>query len=214
MDKTRLEIFSDGLFVIVLTLLVLDLRAPPHGGLTGLREVAPGLAVHALTFYVVGAMWLTHHNMLAGVSEVRTRTLVLNLLGLFFVTLIPFGAQIAAEDPSDGLGVGLIAACRGCYSLACAAMALSSPWSGMSDAAARPAIVRVRWIGRSLTLIDLVVAGLCMISPWFGYTVLPWRPLFLMLPAVARVHARARTGGREAEAGPPPTAEPEAQATS
>jgi uncharacterized membrane protein len=203
MEKHRLELFSDGVFVIVLTLLVLDLKPPAHGGLTGLREIAPGLAVHALTFYIVGLQWLSHHNMLAGVSEIRTRTLTLNLIGLFFVTLIPFGARIAAEDPLDGLGIGFITACRAFYGVSMHAMALSSPWSGMHDPASRGAIVRVRWIGRSLTLAYFVAAALCVVSPWFGYAVIPLSGVFFMLPQVSRMHAQARTGGRvvDVEAG-------------
>lgn len=196
MEKHRLELFSDGVFVIVLTLLVLDLKAPAHGGLTGLREIAPGLAVHALTFYVVGVQWLSHHNMLAGVSEIRTRTLALNLIGLFFVTLIPFGARIAAEDPLDSLGIGLITACRGFYGLSMNGMALASPWSGVHDPASRRAMVRVRWIGRSLTLAYFVAAALCAVSPWFGYGVIPLSGLYLALPQVRRAHGQARTGGR------------------
>jgi uncharacterized membrane protein len=194
-DKRRLELFSDGVFVIVLTLLVLELRPPLHGGLAGLGEIAPGLAVHSLTFFVIGTQWLIHHNMLAGVEEVRTRTLALNLLALFFVTLIPFGARIAAEDPLGSLGIGLVIACRAFYGLAISAMALTAQWIGFDDPEVRPALIRVRWIGLGVTLVYLVAAGLCAVSPWFGYAVVPVAVVWFLLPPVARSHGRI--GGRQ-----------------
>ena len=49
-----MELFSDGVFAIVLTLLVLELKVPHAKGLAAFVEAGPGLAVHALTFFVVG----------------------------------------------------------------------------------------------------------------------------------------------------------------
>lgn len=54
MTKQRLELFSDGVFAIVLTLLVLDLKVPSAPGLAGLREIVPALLVHAASFFIVG----------------------------------------------------------------------------------------------------------------------------------------------------------------
>ena len=69
MDKHRLELFSDGVFAIILTLLVLDLKVPHAEGLAGLREATPALLVHALTFFVVGMCWLMHHRAFAVKEE-------------------------------------------------------------------------------------------------------------------------------------------------
>ena len=60
MDKHRLELFSDGVFAIILTLLVLDLKVPHAEGLAGLREATPALLMHALTFFIVGMGWVLH----------------------------------------------------------------------------------------------------------------------------------------------------------
>jgi uncharacterized membrane protein len=140
--------------------------------------------------------------MLAGVDEVRTRTLALNLLALFFVTLIPFGARIAAEHPLGSLGIGLVIACRAFYGLAISAMAITARWSGFDDPEVRPTLIRVRWIGLVITLVYLVAAGLCAVSPWFGYAVIPFALVRFLLPPVARMHSRARTGGRATDAKP------------
>jgi len=56
MNKARVELFSDGVFAIVLTLLVLTLKVPSSHGVAALRDIAPPLAVHAAAFFLVG--WL------------------------------------------------------------------------------------------------------------------------------------------------------------
>jgi uncharacterized membrane protein len=126
MTKHRLELFSDGVFAIVLTLLVLDLKAPAAHGLAGFLEIAPALIVHAATFFAVGVLWMVHHGALARVLDIRTRTLLLNLLALFWVTLLPFAAKNAAEFPLDGLGASLMAVSCGAYLASIVVMRLSA----------------------------------------------------------------------------------------
>lgn len=61
MRKERVERFSDGVFAIVLALLVLDLKVPASLGVAGLRAAMPGLLVHAGAFFVIGMAWISHH---------------------------------------------------------------------------------------------------------------------------------------------------------
>ena len=107
MNKNRLELFSDGVFAIVLTLLVLNLKVPASHGLAALRDIAPALVVHAATFFLVGVMWVGHHGALARVDKISQRALLFNLLILFWVTLLPF----AAEKPPTGRSSRLAQAC-------------------------------------------------------------------------------------------------------
>jgi len=69
MNKQRLELFSDGVFAIILTLLVLDLHTPAGHGLEVLAEVWPALLVHAASFLLVGMLWIIHHGSLERVTE-------------------------------------------------------------------------------------------------------------------------------------------------
>ena len=75
MTKNRLELFTDGVFAIVLTLLVLDLKVPPAHGLGGVMQIVPALTVHAATFFIVGVLWMIHHGAIERVVEVNRRTL-------------------------------------------------------------------------------------------------------------------------------------------
>src|ERR1700712_2512689 len=108
--KERLELFSDGVFAIILTLLVLDLKVPESVGLVGLRAALPGLIVHAGAFFVIGMAWITHHQFLEHVERIGSNMLGYNLLTLFWITLVPYGARIAAEQPHDGLGAAIMVA--------------------------------------------------------------------------------------------------------
>jgi len=98
MTKHRLELFSDGVFAIVLTMLVLDLRVPSAHGVAGLWEIAPALLVHAASFLVVASFWIVHHGVLVRVVEINSRTLKLNLLSLFWF-LLSLATQYAPQRP-------------------------------------------------------------------------------------------------------------------
>ena len=169
MTKHRLELFSDGVFAIVLTLLVLDLRVPSATGLAGLVQIVPGLLVHAATFFIVGVLWMTHHGALARVDRINSRALLLNLAALFWATLLPFAAKNAAERPLEPLGASIMAASCGAYLLFFAAMRISLH-SAIDDNMQMRAWRRGRIrIAAGLILADFCCALLSWLTPWAGY---------------------------------------------
>ena len=191
MTKHRLELFSDGVFAIVLTLLVLELRLPTAHGLAALSEIAPALLVHAATFFAVGVLWMVHHGALARVLEIRTRTLFLNLFALFWVTLLPFAAKNAAEHSSEPLGASLMAASCGAYLGSIVAMRLSAH-SAIDD---NPNMRRWRLgrllLGSGIALADFASAAASWIWPWTGYVAaLATIVLLLALPTPAEVERK------------------------
>jgi uncharacterized membrane protein len=182
MNKARVELFSDGVFAIVLTLLVLNLKVPASHGLAALRDIAPALAVHAAAFFVVGVLWVAHHGSLARVDKIGHRALVLNLLALFWVTLLPFAAENAGDRPFEPLGPSLLAFC-------CGAFLLSIVWFRLSAHSTIDDLPQMqRWRHARLVTAYWIVVGnlLCAIlawlSPWFGYAgALTTVLLFLLL---------------------------------
>lgn len=92
MPKTRLEAFSDGVFAIVITLLVLELR-PEQGGI-GAREMIaqaePKILAFMLSFVIIGTYWVAHHRMLHFVESVDRTLLWLNLALLMVITFMPY----------------------------------------------------------------------------------------------------------------------------
>jgi TMEM175 potassium channel family protein len=103
-DTTRIEAFSDAVIAIMLTLLAVELLqfnvedARKIGLLPALASKWPSYFAFALTFLVVGQIWVTHHNLWRYIARVDQGIAILNLLLLAFVAATPFVAQVLAES--------------------------------------------------------------------------------------------------------------------
>jgi uncharacterized membrane protein len=90
MRKGRIEAFSDGVIAVLITIMVLELRAPTGTGLGALRPLVPDLLSYLLSFVMLGIYWNNHHHLLQVVDAVDGRVLWANLHLLFWLSLIPF----------------------------------------------------------------------------------------------------------------------------
>jgi uncharacterized membrane protein len=123
-SPARTEAFSDGVFSIAATLLVLDLKVPAANGdlLAALAHLWPAYASYAVSFLTIGIIWMNHHTIFAHLRRVDRPLQVLNLLLLLVVALIPFPTSILAtylESGHDQAAAGAI------YGLVMTAMGLS-----------------------------------------------------------------------------------------
>ena len=169
MNKNRVELFSDGVFAIVLTLLVLNLKVPASHGFTALQDVTPALIVHAATFFLVGVMWVGHHGALARVDKITHRALLFNLLILFWVTLLPFAAENAADRPLEPLGPSLLAFCCGAFFLSYLGFRFSVH-STIDDVPEMRRWKQVRVaIAVAMVIGNFACAAFAWVSPWIGY---------------------------------------------
>jgi uncharacterized membrane protein len=101
----RLEAFSDGVFAIAITLLVLELSIEPAG--TALESVLaawPFFLAYIVSFLTIGAGWLAHSGITQRLIRVDAILLRLNLLLLLFVSLLPFPTRLVAEGLDDVSG--------------------------------------------------------------------------------------------------------------
>jgi uncharacterized membrane protein len=99
-QTNRLEAFSDGVFAIAITLLVIEIAVPhvEEGELaSALAAQWPSYAAYAVSFAVIGIMWVNHHGLLELVARVDRPLLFLNLLLLMFVAFVPFSTALLAE---------------------------------------------------------------------------------------------------------------------
>jgi uncharacterized membrane protein len=97
-DTGRAEAFSDGVFAIAITLLVLDLRLPGGGSLSSeLLHAWPRYFAYLVSFLTIGIMWMNHHTLFSHVTRVDRPLLVLNLFLLMGVVAIPFPTTLVAE---------------------------------------------------------------------------------------------------------------------
>ncbi|HLG73472.1 MAG TPA: TMEM175 family protein [Chloroflexota bacterium] len=90
MTKSRLEAFSDGVIAILITIMVLDLKAPAGAALSDLWGLAPELGMYALSFVIVGIYWNNHHHLFLATRRISGGVLWANLHLLFWLSLVPF----------------------------------------------------------------------------------------------------------------------------
>jgi uncharacterized membrane protein len=115
MGKGRLEAFSDAVFAIIITIMVLELRAPHQADFAALRPLLPVLLSYVLSFVYLGIYWNNHHHMLHCTSRVTGAILWANLYLLFWLSLIPFvtawmGENHLGSAPTALYGVVLLMA--------------------------------------------------------------------------------------------------------
>lgn len=103
-DTARLEAFSDGVFAIAITLLVLEIRLPGgHGTLTHkLADTWPSYVGYVISFATIGIMWANHHAVFRLIARTTHGLVVGNLLLLLTVSFLPFPTAVLAEHLGHG----------------------------------------------------------------------------------------------------------------
>lgn len=103
---SRLEAFSDGVFAVAITLLILNISLPdlspshlPNDSAlwTMIGEKWPALAAYTMSFLTIGIMWLNHHRLFVHIKRIDTILLFINLLLLLVIVFIPFPTALLAE---------------------------------------------------------------------------------------------------------------------
>jgi uncharacterized membrane protein len=115
MDKGRLEAFSDGVLAIIITIMVLEMKAPHGATLSELRPLLSVFLSYILSFVYLGIYWNNHHHMLHITERVSGSILWANLHLLFWLSLVPFvtrwmGENHFAPAPTAIYGVVLLMA--------------------------------------------------------------------------------------------------------
>jgi uncharacterized membrane protein len=98
MHKGRLEAFSDGVMAIIITIMVLELRAPHAADAAALMPLLPIFLSYVLSFAYIGIYWNNHHHMFQAAERVRGAVLWANLHLLFWLSLFPFVTDWMGEN--------------------------------------------------------------------------------------------------------------------
>src|SRR5438552_2120891 len=117
MRKERLEAFSDGVFAVIITIMVLEMKVPHGADLAALRPVVPVFLSYVLSFSFLGIYWNNHHHTLQAVKQIRGPSLWANLHLLFWLSLIPFVTGWMGENDFATWPValyGIVLICAGC----------------------------------------------------------------------------------------------------
>jgi uncharacterized membrane protein len=121
-ETYRLEAFADAVFAIAITLLIIEIRLPPHdevvrrGGLgPTLLNLWPSYLAYLLSFIVIGIMWANHYNVMKLIDRADHRFISLNLLLLLCIAFLPFPTAVMAEhlnNPHErSVGVAFYCGC-------------------------------------------------------------------------------------------------------
>jgi uncharacterized membrane protein len=99
MSKGRMEAFSDGVFAVIITIMVLEMKSPQGTSLEALMPLIPVFSSYVLSFIYVGIYWTNHHHLLQAVQHVAGGVLWANLHLLFWLSLTPFATAWMGENP-------------------------------------------------------------------------------------------------------------------
>jgi len=107
MSKGRLEAFSDGVFAVIITIMVLNMNVPQGTDLHALSSVLPVFLCYVLSYVYVGIYWNNHHHLLHASEHVSGGILWANLVLLFFLSLVPFTTAWMGENHYAPLPVAI-----------------------------------------------------------------------------------------------------------
>ena len=96
-SKARLEAFSDGVMSVILTIMVLELKAPTTSEPAALARLWPSFAIYVVSFSLTAIYWINHHSLMTYVRRVTPGLLWANNGVLFWASLIPFATAYVAE---------------------------------------------------------------------------------------------------------------------
>jgi uncharacterized membrane protein len=114
MTKARVEAFSDGVFAVIITIMVLELKPPDGDTFASLESLAPTFAAYVLSFLNIGIYWNNHHHFMHTAKHATPGLMWANLHLLFWLSLLPFltawvGEHYRAAWPTAVYGVALLA---------------------------------------------------------------------------------------------------------
>ena len=98
MHKGRVEAFSDGVIAILITIMVLEMKAPHGADFAALAGIWPVFLSYVLSFVYIGIYWNNHHHMMQAVRHIDGRVLWANLHLLFWLSLVPFVTAWMGEN--------------------------------------------------------------------------------------------------------------------
>jgi uncharacterized membrane protein len=191
-EFSRIVAFSDGVFAIAITLLVLNLSVPKH--IRGddldraLWEQRQDLFAYVISFAVIGRFWIVHHRFFSSVVGFDGRLLALNLFYLGWIALFPFSAQVLGDHGGDTGAIVLYAVNLSGIALVGALMAADARRAGLAEMPSREAREGQR---RALTVAAIFLASIPVAFVAPGVAPLLWLALFLD-PLGRRVNTRRR----------------------
>ena len=181
MKTSRLEAFSDGVLAIIITIMVLELKAPHGDTASALIPLVPAFMSYVLSFLYIGIYWNNHHHMLQTTESVNGGILWANLHLLFWLSLFPISTAWMGENhfsalPTALYGLILLMAAIAYWILQKAIISTQGNDSLLARAVGRDLK------GKSSPLIYLVSIPLAYVSSWISLFLYLFVALMWLVP--------------------------------
>lgn len=208
-DSTdRLEFFSDAVFAIAMTLLVLDIRLPStesEGLGAALLDLTPQYFAYVLSFAIIAINWTNHHRKFRVITGFDSRLVQLNLLLLLLVAFVPFPTSVLSEHGPETPAVVLYAATVGLIGVVQYALWAYSRRAGLLN----PVVDRgVHRLVTRAVLTPPAVFAVSILVALLGQPLLAMFSWLLIAPASALVGRSGRERPDDRLPAAPPRAEP------
>ena len=197
MTKGRLEAFSDAVIAVIITILVLELRAPHGAEWSALGPLIPIFVSYVLSFIYLGIYWNNHHHLLQAGSKVTGAVLWANMHLLFWLSLIPFttgwmGENDFATLPVAVYGFNLLMAALAYYILERALIAAQGPESRLKMAVG----AEIKgWVSVGCYVAGILAA--LFITPWISFALYAFVAVMWFIPDRRIERALARQPAAE-----------------
>ncbi|WP_235010191.1 TMEM175 family protein [Mycobacterium sp. 3519A] len=109
LDADRVRLFSDGVFAVLITVLVLELKPPHADGFSDLLPLWPTGLSYAVSYFFIAIVWVNHHHLFGYAEAATSRLVWFNFAHLFSVSLIPFTTEWIADSRLASAPVALYA---------------------------------------------------------------------------------------------------------
>src|ERR1700746_2820042 len=181
MEKDRLLAFSDGVIAIIITIMVLELKAPHGADWSDLVKLAPVFFSYVLSFACVAIYWNNHHHLLYTLSRVNGTILWANLHLLFWLSLIPFATAWVGDNPFAPVPTavyGVAFLMPGCayYLLVRAMLRVEGPASMLARAVGRDLK------GKGSLVLYAAGVAIALVEPWVALAIYVAVALMWLIP--------------------------------
>ena len=192
----RLVAFTDGVFAVIITIMVLDLRPPAQARLSALLSLWPTALSYAVSYLFVAIIWINHHRLLLFAHEATAKLMWWNFAHLFMTSLIPFSTAWIADTRLAAGPVLVYAAVFVMVNIAFLGYQQET-LSQASDSEVSPTTRRLTRV-RALITLGIFVTATCVAywSSWLGFGLVCCVLLIYLRPQVPGegLERHARTG--------------------
>jgi uncharacterized membrane protein len=171
MTPKRLEIFSDAVIAIIITIMVLDLHAPEGSGFEGLQPLIPKVLSYLLSFVLIAIYWNNHHHLFMLVERIDGAVMWSNMMLLFSLSLVPFATAWFGENAGELAPVIVYVVVQLCCGVSYYVMTRAMLRIHACDSPLAVALGRDAKSKLSIGLY-LLALPLSLVSPWIGVAII------------------------------------------